>query len=278
MTLQSALSSTAPIFARALSQYTTLLHSSSVENHTAQLTKLVHTQTQLVAQFGTNPDADSASTTQRPRLPLGLTFFLRRTERKLERALHTLPAQYPKEQAHVQQLRDLQEEKARIISELKEERVTFLSNIILGLNDGLIELTGALVGFTFALRDTTVAGASGLITGIAASLSMAASAYLQSKHEPDGKSPTKAALYTGLAYLIVVVLLITPFFFVGSGIVAISIMGATVALIIAGVSYYSAVIFRQRFAPQFGEMLLFGAGTAIVAFCLGWLVDQYILS
>jgi len=93
-----------------------------------------------------------------------------------------------------------------LIAQLKEDRVTFISNMVLGLNDGLVELTGALVGFSFALGDHLLVAVAGLITGISASLSMASSAFMQARYE-ENKDPRKAAFYTGLAYLIVVILL-----------------------------------------------------------------------
>ena len=50
--------------------------------------------------------------------------------------------------------------------------------MVLGLNDALVELTGALAGFTLALNDNRMVGMAGFITGVAATLSMAASEYL----------------------------------------------------------------------------------------------------
>ena len=55
--------------------------------------------------------------------------------------------------------------------------------MVLGLNDALVELTGALAGFTLAFRNTCLIAMAGFITGIAASLSMAASEYLSTKSE-----------------------------------------------------------------------------------------------
>lgn len=84
------------------------------------------------------------------------------------------------------------EHEKRFIASIKEERLDFIGNIVLGLNDGLIELTGALVGFSFALSDNKLVAMTGLITGIAATLSMASSAYMQAKYD-NGKEPILAA-------------------------------------------------------------------------------------
>ena len=47
--------------------------------------------------------------------------------------------------------------------------------MVLGLNDALVELTGTIAGLTFVLTNTTLIAMAGIITGIAATLSMAAS-------------------------------------------------------------------------------------------------------
>ena len=62
-----------------------------------------------------------------------------------------------------------------LIQLLDEERLRYIGSIVLGLNDALVELTGALAGLTLALQNTQFIALTGLITGIAAALSMAAS-------------------------------------------------------------------------------------------------------
>ena len=155
-----------------------------------------------------------------------------------------------------------------MISQIKEERVSFLSSIVLGVNDGLVELTGALVGFAFALRHHQVVAILGAVTGIAASLSMAASAYMQARHE-EGKEPKKAALYTGGAYLLVVALLVSPYALIPDIYLAVGVMFGLSILLIVGLSFYSSVLFGRDFKRQVGEMLMFSLGVAAVTFLLG---------
>ncbi|MBQ2764644.1 MAG: rubrerythrin family protein, partial [Firmicutes bacterium] len=56
---------------------------------------------------------------------------------------------------------------------LDEERLQYVGSMVLGLNDALVELTGSLAGFTFALQNTRLIALSGLIIGISATFSMA---------------------------------------------------------------------------------------------------------
>lgn len=155
-------------------------------------------------------------------------------------------------------------------SRIKENQIAFVGNIILGLNDGLIELSGALTGFSFAFLNTRLAGFTGLIVGIAAALSMASSAYLQARHEKNSeKHPVKAAIYTGVSYIIVVIILVAPYFFTHSAFVALSAMFVLMLAVIAVTSYYTAVLFDRRFRTQFVEMLVFSVGVAAISFVIG---------
>src|SRR4030042_194781 len=100
--------------------------------------------------------------------------------------------------------KDEKEHERKLIDLIDEERLRFVGSMVLGLNDALVELTGALAGFTLAFRNTRLIPMAGFITGIAASLSMAASEYLSTKSEEGPQNPLKASLYTGSAYVLTV--------------------------------------------------------------------------
>ena len=107
--------------------------------------------------------------------------------------------------------------------------------MVLGLNDALVELTGALAGLTLALRNTRLVALTGSITGIAAALSMAASEYLSTREEgaDPSKSPAKAALYTGVAYSLTVLALILPYLLISNPFVCLALTLSAAILIIA---------------------------------------------
>lgn len=157
-----------------------------------------------------------------------------------------------------------------LLSQVKEDKVHFMSNIVLGLNDGLIELTGALVGFSLALQKTPLIALSGIITGISASLSMAASAYMQAHYE-EGRDAKKAGFYTGGSYLIVMGILVAPFLLLQSIVPALCIMLVLTLAIILVISWYTTVLFERPFRRQFTQMFLFSLGIAAVAFGIGLL-------
>jgi len=96
-------------------------------------------------------------------------------------------------------IKDEDEHEDKLLEMLDEERLLYAGSVVLGLNDALVELTGALAGLTLAFRDVNIIALSGLITGIAASLSMGASEYLSTSSEVTDKHPVKAAIITGVA-------------------------------------------------------------------------------
>ena len=155
-----------------------------------------------------------------------------------------------------------------LIGQIREERIAFMSSIILGLNDALIELTGALTGFAFAFHHNRTVTVAGLILGVAAALSMASSSYLSARHEA-GKDPWKAGLYTGLSYLAVTLLLLFPFFLLAHVVAALAVMIGIVLLIVIGLSYYTAIVFERNFRRSLAEMLTCSVGVAFVSFLIG---------
>src|SRR6187200_370255 len=147
---------------------------------------------------------------------------------------------------------DVHEE--RLINMLDEERLRYAGSVVLGLNDALVELTGALAGLTLALQNVKLIALSGLITGIAASMSMAASEYLSTRSEDTSKHPVRAALYTGIAYIITVTLLVLPYLLIENYILDLAIALTTAVIIIAVFNYYISVAKGESFRARFTEM------------------------
>ena len=113
---------------------------------------------------------------------------------------------------------------------------------------------------------------AGIITGIAATLSMAASNYLAERADGNPKA-LKASIYTGVAYLITVILLVLPYLIFPKDmfLTALVVMLAVVVLIIAFFNYYIAVVRSEKFLPKFIEMALISLSVAGISFVIGWL-------
>jgi len=167
------------------------------------------------------------------------------------------------------------EHEKALIGMLDEERLQYTGSMVLGLNDALVELTGALAGFTLALQNTRLIALSGLITGVAAALSMAASSYLSTRAETGThKNPLKASVYTGVAYLCTVALLITPYLVLQNYYLCLaSTLGIAVA-IIAAFNYYICVARDLSFRHRFLEMAGLSFAVAAFTFLLGFVMRK----
>jgi VIT1/CCC1 family predicted Fe2+/Mn2+ transporter len=181
------------------------------------------------------------------------------------------------EMAKIQSDEEVHEQK--LIGMLNEERLNFVGSMVLGMNDALVELTGALAGLTLAFNDMKIMILSGLVTGLSASFSMAASDYLSARAENDPQA-ARGALYTGGTYLVTVLLLVLPYLlFLNSANpqvdkwIALGIMLTTVIVIIAGFNYYLSVVKEYSFKKRFIEMAGISLGVAAFAFLVSFLLS-----
>jgi VIT1/CCC1 family predicted Fe2+/Mn2+ transporter len=164
----------------------------------------------------------------------------------------------------------------QLINMLDEERLRYAGSIVLGLNDALVELTGALAGLTLALQDVKLIALSGLITGIAASMSMAASEYLSTRSEDTSRQPVRAAIYTGIAYIVTVALLVLPYLLFENYILDLIITLTIAVVIIAVFNYYISVAKGESFRARFTEMAGLSLGVAVFSFVIGYFIRQWL--
>ena len=201
---------------------------------------------------------------------LGLTFAIKLMEKE-EKDAQEVYARYP-EYPELEKLgRDEEVHEQKLIGLINEEKLEYMGSVVLGLNDALVEFTGALAGFTLALSNAPLIALTGSITGIAAALSMASSEYLSTKSEEgDSKHPVKAAVYTGIAYIITVVALVAPFIFIENVLVALGLMLIMALTIIALFNYYYAVARGESFKKRFLEMAILSFTVAGISFLIGY--------
>jgi VIT1/CCC1 family predicted Fe2+/Mn2+ transporter len=173
-------------------------------------------------------------------------------------------------------LADEEKHEDELMEMLDEESLRYAGSVVLGLNDALVELTGALAGLTFAFKDSRTIALAGLITGISASFSMAASDYLSNKADDDGKNPTRSAIYTGIAYLITVMLLIMPYLILNNYIFSLVWTLVNAILVIALFNYYISVARGYNFKHRFFEMAAISLGVALFSFLLGNVISGWL--
>ncbi|MFA7675683.1 MAG: VIT1/CCC1 family protein, partial [Endomicrobiia bacterium] len=85
---------------------------------------------------------------------LGYTFILK----KLKKAEQLATKDYNMIQQEIPEAKQMAEDEHKheleLINMLDEERLQYIGSMVLGLNDALVELTGAIAGVTFALNNT----------------------------------------------------------------------------------------------------------------------------
>ena len=207
---------------------------------------------------------------------LGITFGIKLMERGEQQAQTT----YDKISHEIPDARRILEDEGehedRLIAMLDEERLKYIGSMVLGLNDALVELTGALAGLSFAMRNTRLVALAGLITGIAASFSMAASEYLSTKSEGTEKNPLKSSLYTGTAYIITVMCLIFPFLVFKNYLFCLALTIVFALLIISIFTFYISVARDLSFRKRFMEMASISLGVALLSFGIGWVIRLFL--
>jgi VIT1/CCC1 family predicted Fe2+/Mn2+ transporter len=206
----------------------------------------------------------------------GYTFALKIMEMgedKSKKFYETI-ADYIDEAAHIAIEEDQHE--IELIDMLDEERLNYVGSMVLGLNDALVELTGTLAGLSFALSDPKLISLSGLITGIAASLSMASSEYLSSKAD-NLPNAGKSALYTGVAYIVTVFLLVTPYLVIPNNpFLSLGIMLGIVVFIIFFFNFYISIAKSIPFKKRFFSMIFISIGVAVISFGIGTLIKLFL--
>lgn len=170
---------------------------------------------------------------------------------------------------------DEEKHEESLMGMIEEEFLSYVGSIVLGLNDALVELTGTLAGVTLALQNGKLVAVSGLITGLAAAFSMAASEYLSSRADNDPKAG-RSALYTGIAYLLTVALLIMPYLLISpdnNGIyISLAVTLFIAVMIILAFNFYLSVAKDLPFKKRFLEMFGISMGVSLLSFLVGLVV------
>lgn len=205
----------------------------------------------------------------------GFTFTLKLMERGEDVASSTYANLVKEVPEALKIAADEEAHEMSLIALLDEERLQYVGSMVLGLNDALVELTGTLAGLSLALQNTKLIALSGLVTGISATLSMMSSEYLSARSDGE-EHPFKAASYTGIMYIVAVILLVLPYLLFDSAhyMYALGTMLLIVVSIILVFTYYVSVAQDLDFKKRFIEMTAISLTVATVAFIIGLIVKN----
>ncbi len=158
----------------------------------------------------------------------------------------------------------------RIVAELTERRINpeRIRDIFLGLNDGLVEILGAVSGFFAALGDPVRVLLAASTTAVAGSLSMAAGAYLASSSQQEvtkterGKkqflgedgsstgttdSPATSACLVGVSYFAGAVVPVLPVLFGAKNVLASLVTAGGMTLVVSLVlAFLAGMAIKER--------------------------------
>lgn len=204
---------------------------------------------------------------------LGLTFasrFLDRHESSVVKEYRALASLIPEadKTAFEEMVADELEHEKEFAQKIESSAIRYISFVVLGLADALVEITGIHAGSLGIYDITEYAGIAGVTAGAAASLAMASAAFAQAKQGFQG-SANLSAVYTGISYFITAIILAAPYFLTPSMVYALGTSLFLAVVILALISYYSTVISGKPFLRDFLEMLLIMFGVTVALYLFG---------
>jgi vacuolar iron transporter family protein len=167
---------------------------------------------------------------------------------------------------------DEKEHERAFAMKVESSAVRYISFVVLGLADALVEISGIHAGWLGLFDKTEIAGLAGVIAGGAASLAMASAAFAQAKQGFQG-SARLSAVYTGVSYFVTAVILATPYFLTTNMLLALFSSLSLAVVLLAISTWYSVVIQQKFFLRDFVEILAILFATTIVVFALGAFVS-----
>ena len=168
-------------------------------------------------------------------------------------------------------LHDEFEHEDMVVTGAGERRVNpeKVRNVFLGLNDGLVEILGAVSGFFAAFRSPAAVLAAGFTVAVAGAMSMAAGAYIGAGSEAEVRatederrrflgqpvasapteSPAASAVVVGLGYFAGAVVPVLPVLFGAKGMLPTVVTAGTMIVAVSAiVAFLSGMDVRRRIA------------------------------
>lgn len=182
-----------------------------------------------------------------------------------------------------------------IVTQLTERKINpeKVRNIFLGLNDGLVEILGAVSGFFAAFGDTMTVLIAGSTTAVAGSLSMAAGAYVALSSEREVKNteqdkkrflgeatadpdendqPFRSSLVVGSSYLTGAMVPLLPILFGAKNALSSLIMAGSVIIVVSmAIAFLSGMDIKKRILTN----LMIMTGAVGLTYAIG-LVAKYL--
>ena len=150
-----------------------------------------------------------------------------------------------------------------------------IRDIVFGINDGLVEVLAATVGFAAALQSQSMLiFLAGSIVAISGTLSMAGGAYIATEYEKninkgETTSGVRSAFYVGVSYIIGAIFPLIPFAFGMTGLSGAVVSIVLTACVLSFTAALRAVVSRRSISKRVLENLGVSLGAAAVTIALG---------
>ena len=160
-------------------------------------------------------------------------------------------------------------------------------DIFLGLNDGLVEILGAVSGFFGAFANATTVLVAGVMVGVAGALSMGAGAYLAGSSEAEVRgtdarrrrflgepepptdpsdTPIRSGMRVGLSYVVGAVVPVLPVAFGARTLLpSLIVAGGVIVLVSTVLAFLSGMVVRRRIALNLGII----AAAVLISYVIG---------
>jgi len=160
-------------------------------------------------------------------------------------------------------------------------------DIFLGLNDGLVEILGAVSGFFGAFANATTVLVAGVMVGVAGALSMGAGAYLAGSSEAEVRgtdarrrrflgepepptdpsdTPIRSGTRVGLSYVVGAVVPVLPVAFGARTLLpSLIVAGGVIVLVSTVLAFLSGMVVRRRIALNLGII----AAAVLISYVIG---------
>jgi vacuolar iron transporter family protein len=199
--------------------------------------------------------------------------FLEKRESTTVKRYEVLKSSVPSEDqdAFQSMIEDEKEHETAFADLVAGTYVKYISFVVLGLADALVEIAGIHAGSLGIYKSTELTGLAGIVAGAAASLAMASAAFAQAKQGFKG-SPVLAAGYTGGSYFVAAVVLALPYFLTRSMFTALALSLTLGVAMIAFSTWYNSILSGGRFARDFAELAGVMLGATLVLYVFGNLI------
>jgi VIT1/CCC1 family predicted Fe2+/Mn2+ transporter len=203
-------------------------------------------------------------------------YFEEGLEKKFDTVMNSMPLS-KKEAAIVKAIYDDETKYERVLEEKLIGYGKIFNNIrdvAFGMNDGLVEILGVIVGLAAAITNPLLIVLGGIIVSVAGTLSMGGGAYLSTEYENSlkkggGKNSLKSGFYVGIMYFIGTLFPLSPFLLGIAGFTGIALSIIATAIVLTVTSAIIAIISNNNISRMVGKTLLISLGIAAITIAIG---------